>query len=95
MLLYYNIAFFNIFSWHIFFQIPVFLSQTLAKNLYIYQFPVRPANREGSEVNVVNAAVKPKNQLVRLEVGLDTQSDNYCESKGEQIALNTDGQQVI
>ncbi|XP_063381009.1 DNA-directed RNA polymerase III subunit RPC5 [Cydia fagiglandana] len=74
-------------------EIPVFLSQALASNLYIYQYPVRPANREWKDVNVINAFIKPNNQLVRMEVGLDTYSDKYCSSKGEQIAINTDGQQ--
>lgn len=72
----------------------MFLSQALAQNLYIYQYPVRPANRDWKDVKVVNACVKPRNKMVRLEVGLDTYSDRYCSSKGEQIALNTDGQQV-
>lgn len=76
------------------FQIPVYLSQALAKNLYIYQYPVRPGNRDWKDIKVVNAAIKPKNKLVRLEVGLDTHGDTYCPSKGEQIALNTDGLQV-
>ncbi|CAB3224412.1 unnamed protein product [Arctia plantaginis] len=74
-------------------EIPVYLSQALADNLYIYQYPVRPANRDWKDVKVVNASVKPKNKMVRLEIGLDTYSDKYCESKGEQIAINTDGQQ--
>ncbi|KAL0893301.1 hypothetical protein ABMA27_014893 [Loxostege sticticalis] len=74
-------------------EIPVYLSQALSKNLYIYQYPVRPANRDWKDVKVLNASVKSKNQLVRLEVGLDTYSDKYCSSKGEQIALNTDGHQ--
>lgn len=74
-------------------EIPVYLSQALAENLYIYQYPVRPANRDWKEVKVVNACVKPKNKMVKLEIGLDTYSDKYCPSKGEQIALNTDGQQ--
>ncbi|XP_053607153.1 DNA-directed RNA polymerase III subunit RPC5 [Plodia interpunctella] len=74
-------------------EIPVYLSQALAENLYIYQYPVRPANRDWKDVKVVNASIKPKNKLVRLEVGLDTSSDKYCDSKGEQIAINTDGYQ--
>ncbi|PZC82285.1 hypothetical protein B5X24_HaOG210841 [Helicoverpa armigera] len=74
-------------------EIPVFLSQALSQNLYIYQYPVRPANRDWKDVKVVNASVKPRNKMVKLEVGLDTYSDKYCSSKGEQIALNTDGQQ--
>lgn len=75
-------------------QIPVYLSRTLAKNLYIYQYPARPANRDWSDVQIVNAALKPKNQVVRLEVGLDTNSDKFCSSVAEQIAINTDGHQV-
>lgn len=82
-----NIALFSL-------QIPVFLSQALAPNLYIYQYPVRPANRDWKDLKVSNASIKPKNKMVRLEVGLDTYSEKYCSSKGEQIALNTDGQPV-
>ncbi|XP_013199814.2 DNA-directed RNA polymerase III subunit RPC5 [Amyelois transitella] len=74
-------------------EIPVYLSQALAENLYIYQYPVRPANRDWKNVQVVNASIKPKNKLVRLEVGLDTTSDKFSDSKGEQIAINTDGYQ--
>lgn len=39
----------------------------------------------------------PPNQIiflimqVELEIGVNTQSPNYCRSKGEQIALNVDG----
>ncbi|XP_068631903.1 DNA-directed RNA polymerase III subunit RPC5 [Battus philenor] len=74
-------------------EIPVYLSQALAENFYIFQYPVRPANRDWKDVQVKNASVKPKNQIVRMEVCLDTYSDKYCSSKGEQIALNTDGPQ--
>lgn len=76
-------------------QIPVYLSQALAENFYIFQYPVRPANRDWKDVKVRNAFIKPKNQIVRLEVDLDTYSDKYCPSKGEQIALNTDGQVIL
>ncbi|KAI5652061.1 sin-like protein conserved region domain-containing protein [Phthorimaea operculella] len=76
-------------------EIPVFLSQALKDNLYLYQYPVRPGNRDWKDVNIVNASIKPKNKLVRLEVGLDTESEKYCASKGEQIALNTDGLQEM
>ncbi|OWR51245.1 DNA-directed RNA polymerase III subunit RPC5 [Danaus plexippus] len=74
-------------------EIPVYLSQALSEHLYIYQYPVRPANRDWKDIKVINASIKPKNQLVRMEIGLDTYSEKYCPSKGEQIALNTDGPQ--
>ncbi|XP_041977921.1 DNA-directed RNA polymerase III subunit RPC5 [Aricia agestis] len=74
-------------------EIPVYLSQALAQHLYLYQYPMRPANREWKDIKVTNASIKPNNQIVRLEMGLDTYSDKYCPSKAEQIALNTDGAQ--
>ncbi|CAK1547361.1 unnamed protein product [Leptosia nina] len=74
-------------------EIPVYLSQSLANNLYIYQYPVRPASRDWKNSKVENLSIKPKNKLVRMEVGLDPYSDKYCSSKGEQIAVNTDGVQ--
>lgn len=79
----------------ILFQVDVFLSKSLAENLVVLQYPVRPGVRDWNDLQVKNAAIKPKNQMFRLEVGLDTHSDKYCTSKGEQIAINTDGQQVI
>lgn len=77
------------------FQVDVFLSKALANNLVVLQYPVRPGNRDWNDIKIKNAAIKPKNQMFRLEVALDTYSDKYCPSKGEQIAVNTDGQQVI
>lgn len=77
------------------FQIPIFLSQALTDCLYVYQYPVRPANKDWESIHVAKASFKPKNQIVRLEVGLDIDSDKYNASKGEQIAINTDGMQVI
>ncbi|XP_050683540.1 DNA-directed RNA polymerase III subunit RPC5 [Leptidea sinapis] len=74
-------------------EIPVYLSEALAHNLYVYQYPVRPASKDWKDSKVINACVKPKNKLVRMEIGLDAYSDKYCASKGEQIAINTDGLQ--
>ncbi|XP_063961179.1 DNA-directed RNA polymerase III subunit RPC5-like [Lytechinus pictus] len=38
-----------------------------------------------------SARIKPKQKKLELELFLDTQSDHYAKSKGEQIALNVDG----
>uniref|UniRef100_A0A2A4J628 Uncharacterized protein n=1 Tax=Heliothis virescens TaxID=7102 RepID=A0A2A4J628_HELVI len=46
------------------------VQEALSQNLYIYQYPVRPANRDWKDIKVVNASVKPRNKMVRLEVGL-------------------------
>lgn len=61
----------------------------------MYQYPVKPAFKDWDNANVARAFIKPKNQVVRLEVDLDIESDKYNASKGEQIAINTDGMQVL
>nr|XP_054763196.1 DNA-directed RNA polymerase III subunit RPC5-like [Lytechinus pictus] len=38
-----------------------------------------------------SARIKPKQKKLELELFLDTHSDHYAKSKGEQIALNVDG----
>ena len=70
-------------------EVPVYLSK--AVNCYMFQYPVRPASMTYDDSAVVKARFRPDNQQVQLEVRLNTQSENYDRSKGEQIALNTDG----
>ncbi len=45
--------------------------------------------------NVVASRIKPKQNRVELEIGLDTNSQNYSKPKGEQFALNVDGKSSI
>lgn len=70
-------------------DIPVYLSK--AGNCYLYQYPVRPGHMTYDGTHVVRARVRPVNQQAQLEIAINTNSDNYDKSKGEQIALNTDG----
>ncbi|XP_067121880.1 LOW QUALITY PROTEIN: DNA-directed RNA polymerase III subunit RPC5 [Centruroides vittatus] len=72
-------------------EIDVYLSKSLADNLYLFQYPVRPSNMTYNDVEDIQARVKPKQQKVELELPLNVQSSNYDKSKGEQIALNVDG----
>lgn len=72
-------------------EIPVYVSQTLAKQLFIYQYPTRPAFSTCSENPVVKSSIKPQLQEVELELGIDTRSANYDSGRGEQIAINADG----
>ncbi|CAH2106149.1 unnamed protein product [Euphydryas editha] len=74
-------------------EIPVYISQALSEHLYIYQYPVQQIKKKHKDLKVRNVSMKPKNQLVRMELEIDTYGDHYCASKGEQIALNTDGPQ--
>nr|XP_003702985.2 PREDICTED: DNA-directed RNA polymerase III subunit RPC5 [Megachile rotundata] len=72
-------------------EIPVFLSKTLADKLFIFQYPVRPAGEGYDNVTFLKTSIKPENQEVLIEVAIDTQSVTYDHSKGEQIAINADG----
>lgn len=40
------------------------------------------------------ARMKPNQNRLEMEVTVNTSSDNYSKSKGEQIALNVDGSSV-
>lgn len=71
-------------------EIPVFLCHDLEEKLFIFQYPIHPATASSSNLNIVKSQIKPDNQEVVLEVGLDTQSPNYDKSHGEQIALSID-----
>lgn len=72
-------------------EIPVFVSQTLAKQLFIYQYPTRPVLSAAAENSVVKSCIKPQLQEVELEMSIDTRSANYDSGRGEQIAINADG----
>ncbi|XP_077481807.1 DNA-directed RNA polymerase III subunit RPC5 [Stigmatopora argus] len=72
-------------------EIDVYLAKSLAEKLYLLQYPVRPSNMTYDDVNLLAAKIKPKQQRVELQMSMDTNSPNYCRSKGEQIALNVDG----
>ncbi|KAF9918070.1 DNA-directed RNA polymerase III subunit RPC5 [Lobosporangium transversale] len=69
-------------------EIPVYLSQRLAKYLYLFQYPVRAAaftyTRESSPSK---ARIKPISQLIELEIPLDTNASQYNRERGEELAL--------
>uniref|UniRef100_A0A8C7LHJ2 Polymerase (RNA) III (DNA directed) polypeptide E n=1 Tax=Oncorhynchus kisutch TaxID=8019 RepID=A0A8C7LHJ2_ONCKI len=72
-------------------EIDVYLANSLADKLYLFQYPVRPSSMTYDDVTHLSAKIKPKQQKVELEMAINTLSPNYCRSKGEQIALNVDG----
>lgn len=73
------------------FQIPVYLSKSLADNLFILQYPNKKSNINFEKARVVNSCVKPMNQELKLEIALDTASRHYDAFKGEQFAIAADG----
>jgi len=74
-------------------EIPVFLAKTLAQQLYLFQYPVRPCTlpNDPETTSVMDSRIKPNQQKVELTIGLNASCPNYDKSKGEQIALNVDG----
>ncbi|XP_022202050.2 DNA-directed RNA polymerase III subunit RPC5 [Nilaparvata lugens] len=72
-------------------EYPVYLSHDLEDGLFIFQYPLRPTGSSYDSSKVIKFSIKPENQEVTMEVSLDTQSNNYDLSHGEQIAINVDG----
>ncbi|KAF8938443.1 Sin-like protein conserved region-domain-containing protein [Dissophora ornata] len=69
-------------------EIPVYLSQRLAKHLYLFQYPVRSASlpyTQGSGPS--KARIKPISQLIELELPMDTSASQYNRERGEELAL--------
>ncbi|RUS29318.1 Sin-like protein conserved region-domain-containing protein [Jimgerdemannia flammicorona] len=74
-------------------EIPVFLSQQLAKYLYLLQFPVRNFPfTPGS--GPIAARIKPISQLVELDLPLDTRSSMYSEERGKDLAKGTNDKPI-
>ncbi|KAF8931085.1 hypothetical protein BGZ47_000249 [Haplosporangium gracile] len=69
-------------------EIPVYLSQRLAKYLYLFQYPVRAAALPYSEGSGPSKArIKPLSQLIELELPVDTNASQYNKERGEELAM--------
>lgn len=73
------------------FQIPVYLSKTLANNLFVFQYPIKKIDVNLNDAEVVRTCVKPLNEEVKIDFKLDTASNHYDAFKGEQLAIAVDG----
>ncbi|KAG0052984.1 DNA-directed RNA polymerase III subunit RPC5 [Gryganskiella cystojenkinii] len=71
-------------------EIPVYLTQQLAKHLYLFQYPVRasalPYVRQHGPSS---ARIKPLSQMIELELALDTGAQEYNRDRGEELAWGT------
>jgi hypothetical protein len=69
-------------------EIPVYLSQRLAKYLYLFQYPVRAAALPYAHGHGPSKArIKPLSQLIELELPIDTKAQEYNRERGEELAL--------
>lgn len=73
------------------FQIPVFISQSLAERLVLYQYPLEQGGLNTDNSNVIQCNIKQNPHEVMLELERNTDSTNYSVSRGQQIAINVDG----
>ncbi|KAJ3352982.1 DNA-directed RNA polymerase III subunit RPC5 [Allomyces javanicus] len=75
-------------------EIPVFLSSQLARNLHLYQFPIRskpfPAHAQPNA-----SRIKVKAALVELDVPLDTSATHYDANKGEEFGAASEQARTI
>ena len=72
-----------------FFQIPIFISQELRSNLMIYQYPLEDALHPDN-ATVLDCSMKDDKE-VTFDLEREVESRNYNSSKGEQMAINVDG----
>ncbi|EDW70102.1 DNA-directed RNA polymerase III subunit RPC5 [Drosophila virilis] len=72
-------------------EIPVFLSKNLQDNLYLFQYPTKTQLLNHDDAVVVNCCVKPFTQEVKVDFGLNIESNHYDRFKGEQFAVAADG----
>ena len=73
----------------------MFLSQTLAEKLVVYQYPLEHNGLNTDNSNVIKCSIKQNPHEVMLELEKNTSSPNYSMSKAEQIAIKVDGRDTI
>ncbi|GAB1607650.1 DNA-directed RNA polymerase III subunit RPC5-like [Argonauta hians] len=72
-------------------EVDVYLSKSLAENLYLLQYLVRPSHLTYEDVDPLSVKVKPTQKEIEIHLPVNTKSSNYAFSKGEQMALMVDG----
>lgn len=70
-----SIALLTISLFVVYFQTPVYLSKSLANNLYVIQFPIKNRNYNIDKSTVTNCCVKPMSQQVWTNVRLKVQAN--------------------
>ncbi|EGC38572.1 hypothetical protein DICPUDRAFT_148777 [Dictyostelium purpureum] len=58
-------------------EIPVYLSQGLANNLYLFQYPLRQPWRPYDMTKLEELRIKPKQQKVEIDLSIDPETENY------------------
>ncbi|TSK14580.1 DNA-directed RNA polymerase III subunit RPC5 [Bagarius yarrelli] len=62
-------------------ELDVYLAKSLSDKLYLFQYPVRPANMNYDDIPHLTARIKPKQQKVEVEVAMNTMSPELLPHK--------------
>lgn len=87
-MIFFYLKFFQVFN--VLFQIPVFLSKRSGDKLYILQYPLKTAEDGYDDSTFIQAHFRPENEVLEIEVAVDTDDPHYDRSKGEAIASNAE-----
>lgn len=67
-------------------EIPVYFSEQLAQHLYLFQHPIR-TRAYTPETAPIAARIKPKAQIIELDLPMNKSSATYDEEKGRELGL--------
>ncbi|CAF0882828.1 unnamed protein product [Didymodactylos carnosus] len=68
----------------------VYLNRTLAEQLYVFQFPIRPHYRPYEDNSFSGARIKKKYQMFEMDSLINVNQANYFKSRGRQFAAFTE-----
>ncbi|GIY10425.1 DNA-directed RNA polymerase III subunit RPC5 [Caerostris darwini] len=75
------------------YETDVYLSKALSENLHVLHYPMKTKSSDSQDhLDCLSARMKPKQQKIELEFGIDIDAHHYDRSRGEQFAYNVDGQ---
>lgn len=72
------------------FQIPIFNSKRLQKQLYLLQYPLL-SKKCTNDLNIRKGLFKPNNQEIELEMEIDVESNNFDADRAQLTAEEVDG----
>jgi hypothetical protein len=75
-------------------EIPIYFSQQLSKNLFIFQYPTRKLQQEQLP-NPIAARMKPLAQRFELDIPINVQDEHYSRDKGETLAVGMDNEAIM
>ncbi|KAJ2455579.1 hypothetical protein EV183_000678 [Coemansia sp. RSA 2336] len=77
-------------------EVPVFLTQKLAKQLHLLQYPQKNSRVQQGELNPREARIKPIHGKLEMDIPLDVESPMYNEERGRELGVGLgNGRQLL